>query len=58
MTSLRRQARLLEVADKAAREIPWGNSNAPSYTLDRQITRARKEMGPVRWAELDKEWNA
>jgi hypothetical protein len=28
----------------------------PTHTLDRQIAAARREMGPERWAELQKEW--
>ena len=26
------------------------------HTLERQIAQARAEMGPDRWAELEKEW--
>jgi hypothetical protein len=29
----------------------------PTYTLDRQIAEARREMGEARWAELNKEWD-
>lgn len=28
-----------------------------TWTLDRQIAQARREMGPERWAELMKEWD-
>lgn len=28
----------------------------PTYTLDRQVARARRQMGEKRWAELQKEW--
>lgn len=28
----------------------------PTYTLDRQIAEARRNMGEERWAELNKEW--
>ena len=34
---------------------PYGG---PTFTLDRQIDSARKDMGAARWAELNKEWNA
>lgn len=27
-----------------------------THTLDRHIADARREMGPDRWAELEKEW--
>lgn len=30
----------------------------PTFTLDRQIAQARREMGEARWAQLDAEWNA
>lgn len=29
----------------------------PTFTLDRQIAHARREMGEARWAELQAEWN-
>jgi hypothetical protein len=29
----------------------------PSYTLDRNIAEARREMGEERWAELVAEWD-
>lgn len=28
----------------------------PTYTLERQIAQARREMGEERWNELEKEW--
>jgi len=28
----------------------------PTYTLDRDIARARREMGEARWAQLNAEW--
>jgi len=28
----------------------------PTYTLDRDIARARREMGEARWAQLNSEW--
>lgn len=30
---------------------------APTFTLDRQIEQARREMGPDRWAKLQAEWS-
>ena len=36
--------------------IPWNDTNAPTYTLDDQIALARSEMGEARWAELQREW--
>lgn len=27
-----------------------------TFTLDRQIARARREMGEARWAELNADW--
>lgn len=30
----------------------------PTYTLERYIEQARRELGPDRWAELEKEWEA
>lgn len=30
----------------------------PTYNLDNQIARARREMGEERWAQLQAEWNA
>jgi hypothetical protein len=30
--------------------------DAPTFTLDRQIDCARREMGPERWQELNGEW--
>lgn len=29
----------------------------PNFTLDKQIARARREMGPERWQQLCREWN-
>jgi hypothetical protein len=29
----------------------------PTYTLDRQVAEARREMGEKRWAELNREWH-
>ncbi|SLK03975.1 hypothetical protein [Novosphingobium mathurense] len=55
MTS-HQQNRLLQASDKAASEIPWGNHNVPTFTLDKQIDRARREMGEERWQQLNKEW--
>lgn len=28
----------------------------PSFTLNRQIAQARQDMGPVKWAALQREW--
>lgn len=33
--------------------IPDGE---PTYTLDRQIERAKAEMGAAKWARLNAEW--
>ena len=30
----------------------------PSFTLERQIAEARRDMGPARWAELMAEWDS
>lgn len=30
----------------------------PTYTLDREIERAKAEMGPEKWARLNAEWEA
>ena len=30
----------------------------PSFTLDREIERAKREMGPKRWAELNALWES
>lgn len=35
---------------------PTAGTVAGSYTLDRQIEQARAEMGPEKWARLNKEW--
>lgn len=32
----------------------WQGTN----TLNRQIARARKSMGPARWAQLNREWES
>lgn len=37
-------------------EIPWGPSNAPNFSLDKQVAQARREMGEDRWAQLNREW--
>ncbi len=28
----------------------------PTFNLDREVAKARKRMGPERWAELNREW--
>lgn len=39
------------------REAPiWQPEFTPSFTLDRQIAVARKDMGEKRWSELNGEW--
>ena len=30
---------------------------APTFTLDRQIEQARREMGEARWQQLQAEWS-
>lgn len=35
-----------------ASEPEW----VPTMTMNRQVARARREMGEARWAELEKEW--
>lgn len=29
----------------------------PSFTLDREVARARERMGPARWRQLNAEWS-
>jgi hypothetical protein len=29
----------------------------PTFSLEREIERAKREMGPVRWAQLNSDWN-
>jgi len=36
---------------------PAGHEAAPTYTLDREIARARAEMGEEKWARLNAEWS-
>lgn len=35
---------------------PTAGTVVGSYTLDRKIEQARAEMGPEKWARLNKEW--
>lgn len=37
---------------------PAAGTVAGSFTLDRKIDQARKEMGEARWAQLQAEWSA
>lgn len=30
--------------------------DGPTFTLDRQIAQARREMGETKWHELNREW--
>ena len=30
----------------------------PTFTLDRQIARARHDMGDAKWAQLNREWSS
>lgn len=41
------------MTDKTENVPEWAANN----TLDRQVARARREMGPARWAALNAEWN-
>lgn len=40
-----------------ASEPAWSNECAPTFTLSRQVARARAEMGEQRWTDLNAEWN-
>ncbi|MGE8143083.1 hypothetical protein ACQKOE_13995 [Novosphingobium sp. NPDC080210] len=42
----------------AWRPDPTAGTVAGSFTLDRKIEQARKEMGEDRWAQLQAEWSA
>lgn len=43
----------------AAKQLDQNEPEETScWSLDRQIAQARRDMGPARWAELNKEWNA
>lgn len=41
---------------------PWpdhyGKECDATYSLDREIERGKREMGPERWAALNREWSA
>lgn len=41
-----------------AMQPTWVPEHTPSYTLDRHIAEAKRCMGPERWAELNREWEA
>lgn len=65
MTSTAQKARLLEgaMADLPRFKPSDWNPYDPtagtvrhSYTLDREIAEARREIGEARWAELQQEW--
>ncbi len=47
-------------ADRDAR-FRFEHERAPehsgSFTLDRHIRRARREMGEAKWQQLNREWN-
>ncbi len=55
--SRHKDARRLQESFGQLKEIPWSNANAPTYTLDRQIAQARREMGEARWKQLMAEWD-
>lgn len=59
------QYRAIIAADKDARRAAGRERNqhgqpapeyTPSYLLDRQIAKARQDMGERRWNELNVEW--
>lgn len=39
-------------------EAPWSNECAPTFTLDREIARARAEMGEAEWMRRNSEWDS
>jgi len=43
--------------DRSAHLLNNGFCVEPTYTLDRDIARARAEMGENRWNELNADWN-
>lgn len=51
MTRAAQQAR----CETAAVDEVWPEHTA-AYTLDRQVARAREEMGEERWREINREW--
>lgn len=51
MTSLAQSARVMAAVEREMTP-EWAGNNQ----LDRQIARARREMGEVRWAALNAEW--
>ena len=50
MSGLKQQARVMAAALDEARE------HDETWTLDRQIASARREMGEARWKRLNAEW--
>jgi len=41
---------------QAVANTPEPPAVEPTFTLDRHIARARREMGADRWAQLNSEW--
>jgi hypothetical protein len=37
-------------------DSPWVASDAPTYTLDRDVADARRRMGEREWQRLNAEW--
>lgn len=37
-------------------EPACSNECAPTFTLDRELARARADMGEARWVDLNAEW--
>ena len=61
MSRTRTAAACLKSAERAMFDRAWNNpspSVVPNFNLERQIAKARADMGEERWAELNKEWEA
>jgi hypothetical protein len=54
MTRAAQKARILKGAYLDHQPQNW----EPTFTLDRHIAAARKDMGEQRWQELNAEWDA
>ena len=58
------KARMEALSLRELHDRTWNRQNqpapesAPTFTLDRQIAQARRDMGEARWAELQKEWKS
>lgn len=48
----------MTIAAKIAASFETPPEHSPTFSLEKQVREARREMGEARWAQLQAEWDA